>query len=235
MGSDLTVCQSARVSFDKRTTPVGHDNKDIVVDDGLQSVGIPALSERDTKLINYLASHGHWSPFAHPQICLRITAPIFVARQCQKHVVGFVWNEVSRRYVDAEPTFFVPDAWRKRADNKKQGSSDEVVEDEIIWFDHYEGGSSYRDIPVAYKEFCNDALWLYKQMIEVGVAPEQARMVLPQAAYTQWYWTGSLAAYARFYKQRTDDHAQKEIQDLAKMVGDVIQPLFPVSWAALTA
>jgi thymidylate synthase (FAD) len=212
MGDDMRVVDAARVSFDKT-----HENY---------------TPEQNTRLIKYLADHAHWSPLAHPQICLRITAPIFVARQCQKHVVGFVWNEVSRRYVDAEPTFFVPDGWRQRADNKKQGSSDELIDPVVFWFG--DDGVNIK-LSEAYKQYCEDILSLYKQMIEEGVAPEQARMILPQSMYTQWYWTGSLAAYARFYKQRTDDHAQKEIQDLAKMVGDVIQPLFSVSWEALTS
>lgn len=218
MGDDLMVVNAARVSFDKEvywdTNPYTCNYE---------------LSGRDTKLIKYLANHGHWTPFAHPQITLRMTAPVFVRTQCFKHKVGFTENEVSRRYVDAEPTFFVPDGWRQRADNKKQGSSDETLT-------HVYDPTCELNLPITpyIRDLYSDIIGVYHQLLNAGVAPEQARMILPQSMYTQWYWTGSLAAYARFYKQRTDDHAQKEIQDLAKMVGDVIQPLFPVSWSALT-
>lgn len=197
MGSDLTVVNAARVSFGK--------HKD-------------TFDDSDAKLIKYLCRHGHWTPFAHPQICLRMKAPVFVRTQCFKHKTGFVENEVSRRYVDDAPTFYIPDVWRGRpTDGAKQGSSGEVkLESEVEGF----------------FEYC---LRYYQMMLAKGVAPEQARMVLPQSMYTQWYWTGSLAAYARFYKQRSDSHAQKEIQDLAKMVGETIQPLYPASWEALTS
>lgn len=209
MGSDLMVVNAARVSFAKHRDEFG---------------------DQDKKLLGYLASHGHWTPFAHPQICLRIKAPIFVRTQCFKHKQGFVENEVSRRYVDDEPEFFVPDAWRGRPQNSKQGSSDETI-DNIVFLGITENWRS--DINDLVYNHYDSSLRLYSSMIKAGVAPEQARMALPQSMYTEWYWTGSLAAYARFYKQRTDEHAQKEIQDLAKMVGDILQPLFPVSWSAL--
>lgn len=196
MGDDLMVVNAARVSFNK--------HKD-------------TFEESDEKLIKYLVSHGHWTPMAHPQICLRMKAPIFVRTQCFKHKQGFVENEVSRRYVDKEPEFFVPEEWRGRPKNSKQGSSDEIIP---------LNNEEFTD----FYEYVVDA---YKKMIEVGVAPEQARMILPQSMYTEWYWTGSLAAYARFYKQRSDPHAQKEIQDLAALVSTVIQPLFPISWSVL--
>lgn len=198
MGSDLTVVNAARVSFNK------HKEE---------------FDESDSKLIKYLASHNHWTPAAHPQITLRMKAPVFIRTQCFKHKQGFVENEVSRRYVDDMPTFFYPSSWwGKPVGNAKQGSSEEEIK-------------GYDDPYDVLVKFC---LTQYESMIEAGVAPEQARMVLPQSMYTEWYWTGSLAAYARFYKQRSDPHAQKEIQDLAQMVGDIIQPLFPVSWEALT-
>ncbi len=235
VGSDLTVVNAARVSFDKESDwedycwscdhaskgwhndscpECGEDNTGRVLDNGQR------LAEGDVKLIRYLATHGHWTPFSHCFVTLRETVPIFVARQRFKHMVGFSYNEVSRRYVDDEPDFFVPDAWRKRADNKKQGSSDETTGD---W-----GFGMYN----AAVGKCLD---VYKDMLAYGVCPEQARMVLPQSMYTSYYVSGSLAAWARMYKQRIDAHAQKEIQDLAKMVGDIIAPLFPVSWGALTA
>ena len=153
--------------------------------------------------------------------------PIFVARQRLKHFVGFTYNEVSRRYVDDEPEFYIPEVWRSRPEgNVKQGSGGQNLNGCIVY-----DRLSCTD---AYKLFLSHAEDLYKGMIQEGVAPEQARMVLPQSMYTSYYVTGSLAAFARFYKQRIDNHAQKEIQELAKQVGDIIAPLFPVSWGALT-
>lgn len=160
----------------------------------------------------------HWSPFAHTAISLHLKMPIFVARQIMKHTTGIEYNEVSRRYVDSDPEFYVPDVWRKKADNVKQGSSDEAV-------DLYWGPEHLYERPLA----------VYKRMLEVGVAPEQARMVLPQSMYTEVIATGNLYAWANMYIQRSDSHAQKETQDLAKQIGEIIQPLFPVSWDALVA
>lgn len=205
MGTDLTVVNSARVSFNKESAFIGGE-----------------LPTGDQRLIQYLAKHGHFTPFTHPQITLRETIPIFVARQRFKHVVGFSYNEVSRRYVDDTPEFYVPDTWRSRPDGSmKQGSGDAHPQ-----------SSAWR---IAYDTFLNHAESLYRDMISGGVAPEQARMVLPQSMLTSYYVTGSLAAFARLYKLRADSHAQKEIQDLADQIGKVISPLFPVSWAALTA
>src|SRR5690554_1403855 len=223
MGNDLTVVNAARVSFDKesewevRTTSEG------------VSCGV-RLSEKDVKLINYLAKHNHFTPFTHPQITIRETVPIFVARQRFKHVVGFTYNEVSRRYVDDEPEFYVPEVWRSRPEGSvKQGSGDIRI-DEIIPL----RGAKPCSVSTLYAEVLDECLHLYNSMIARGIAPEQARMVLPQSMYTSYYVTRSLAAFARFYKQRIDDHAQKEIQELARQVGDIIQPLYPVSWKALT-
>src|SRR5690554_3999650 len=215
MGSDLTVVNAARVSFDKESEWEG------VFMHGC--IEYPELSDKDEKLIRYLAKHNHFTPFTHPQITLRETVPIFVARQRFKHVVGFTYNEVSRRYVDDEPVFYLPEVWRSRPEGSvKQGSGEGVV-DEL-----------QRLCDSMYASSANSCLNTYNLMIEKGVAPEQARMVLPQSMYTSYYVTGSLAAFARFYKQRIDDHAQKEIQELAKQVGAIIQPLYPVSWRALT-
>lgn len=178
-------------------------------------------TEQNNKLLAYLAKHNHWSPFAHPQITLHVKCPIFVARQDFKHVVGFARNEVSRRYVDTPPEFYTPDVWRSRPEGSiKQGSGGE-----------HENNSQYVD---DYSKFVARVSGLYWGMIEEGVAPEQARMVLPQSMYTSYYVTGSLAAWARAYKQRIDAHAQVEIQDLAKQWDEVIKPLFPESWEALT-
>lgn len=209
MGDDITIVNAARVSFDKES-----DWESLYIDNELTH----CLSDRDKKLINYLARHNHWSPFAHTSIQLRVTAPIFISRQLGKHQVGLVWNEVSRRYVDEEPVFFFPDKWRKRAENKKQGSSDESVclkDDESV------------EIAV------DECLIVYEMLLDKGVAPEQARMILPQNMITSWIWTGSLIAFHRVYKQRTDEHAQKEVQDVAHKIGAICEELFPYSWRAL--
>ena len=173
-------------------------------------------------LLNHIRKMpSHWSPFAHTAISLHLKMPIFVARQIMKHTTGIEYNEVSRRYVDSEPEFYVPDVWRKKADNVKQGSSDEASE--------------------AYGQITQMACAMgasvraYTDALEAGVAPEQARMVLPQSMYTEVIATGNLYAWANLYIQRTDSHAQKETQDLAKQIGEIIQPLYPVSWAALVA
>lgn len=205
MGTDLTVVNAARVSFDKQSEYEYDPYNDLYV-----------LSHQDQKLINYLAKHKHWTPFAHPQITVHIKAPIFVARQLGKHQVGMVWNEVSRRYVDSEPEFYSPGVWRKRAENVKQGSSEDTVNAEWHPAHLYEK-------PLA----------VYKTMLERGVCPEQARMVLPQSMYTEWYWTGSLSAFARVCKLRLDTHTQKETRDVAQQIHAIIKPLFPISWKAL--
>lgn len=210
MGNDIAVVNAARVSFNKES------NYDFVGDiDGEWKLVLP---DSDAKLIKYLASHSHWTPFSHPQITVRVKAPIFVARQLFKHKVGFTENEVSRRYVDDKPEFYVPDVWRGRPENgAKQGSSDKVVSDKM------EG----------YQLFLQSALHHYNTMIREGVAPEQARMILPQSMYTEWYWTASLAAYARMCKQRLDPHAQQETRFIAEKISNIIKPLFPISWSVL--
>lgn len=227
MGDDLRVVNAARVSFDKES-----EWDDDGVDDGLQMYD-PILSEKDQKLLTYLAKHGHWTPFSHVMISMRETVPIFVARQRFKHMVGFTYNEVSRRYVDDTPEFYVPDAWRLKSENKKQGSSDETIDH---FGDHGLASEAYQTVGNAYDNLIDHAVMLYSDMLDAGVAPEQARMVLPQSMYTSYYVTGSLAAWARAYKQRIDAHAQKEIQDLAKQWGDIINgiPELKYSWKALT-
>jgi len=174
--------------------------------------------EQNEKLIAYLAKHNHWSPFAHTSITLRICAPVFVARQLVKHQVGLVWNEVSRRYVDEEPVFYFPDKWRKRADNVKQGSSDKECTD--------------FDINTVI-DTISDTLLTYNMLLEDGVAPEQARMVLPQNMMTTWFWTGSMLAFHRVFQQRTDPHAQKETAEVGHSIGEICNNLFPISWKAL--
>lgn len=237
MGSDLTVVNAARVSFHKESSYIYYDDDGEVIDfpqpwetDNYDNFD---LSSQDQKLIKYLASHNHFTPFTHVQITMREKVPIFVARQRFKHMVGFTYNEVSRRYVDDAPEFFVPDAWRKRAEDKKQGSSDEIVE--FLTYNRFEGIN--RETPTELAErFHGIALKFYNELLINDIAPEQARMILPQSMYTTYYCTGSLAAWARAYKLRIDPHAQKEIQDLAKMWNDVITgiPELKYSWKALT-
>ena len=216
MGTDLTVVNAARVSFDKEAEWANE-----FWDENWE---MPRLTAKDKGLINYLAKHKHFTPFTHPQITLRYTVPIFVARQEFKHIVGFTRNEVSRRYVDDTPEFYMPETWRSRPEGSvKQGSGKDEVKETC----------NGHDVGQAYFEFVEDAKDFYNQLLDSGIAPEQARMILPQSMYTSYYVTGSLAAFARFVKQRTDPHAQVEIQELAKMVDKVIKPLFPVSWGAL--
>ena len=218
MGTDLTVVNAARVSFDKASfweySTVEHPEFGPIRDEH--------LSVADTKLIHYLAKHNHWSPFAHTSIQLRIKAPIFVARQLVKHQVGGVWNEVSRRYVDSEPEFYFPEVWRGRpTDGAKQGSSGEVTHVHGVLVSH---GAQYA---------ASTALGTYNQLIEGGVAPEQARMILPQNMMTEWYWTGSLTLFARVCKERLAPGAQAETRDVASLIAREVELLFPVSWNAL--
>jgi len=207
MGSDLTVVNAARVSFNKESeweiiTPAGP----------VENV----LTEKDERLINYLAKHNHWTPFGHCFLQFRIKAPIFVARQLAKHQVGLVWNEVSRRYVDDDPEFFIPTKWRGKAKNKKQGS----VESYNV---------NYNTAPLMmYVSQC------YKNMLNAGIAPEMARMFLPQNMYTEWYWSGSLAAFSRVCSLRTQDDAQQETRFISNLIGLECKDLYPVSWKALT-
>lgn len=235
MGSDLTVVNAARVSFAKEsdwedyccmcgemasqhgpyTDPPHYA---VSIDDGRTGV----LGDRDKKLIRYLARHKHWTPFGHPQVTLHIKVPIFVARQLHKHQVGFVVNEVSRRYVDEEPEFYAPEFWRGRAEDKKQGSSGELNE------------MHQHTLESELERFYNNAFHLYEHMIKsLGVAPEQARMVLPLSCFTEFYMTGSLAAWSRLYNLRIQPDAQKEVREVAEQIGSIIAPLFPVSWNAL--
>lgn len=203
MGDDDTVCNAARVSMDKTADMF--------------------TVNQNAKLISYLAKHNHWSPFAHCTIQMRFTAPIFIARQLAKHQVGFAWNEVSRRYVDTPPSFWLPEGMelRMRADNVKQGSSDAVHPDSKQFMRRWEDLYMYVEI-------------LYNDMISKGVCPEQARAILPQSAVTQWIWTGSLYAWSRMYKLRADPHAKREVQSYAQQVGEIASKYFPLSWNALT-
>ena len=202
MGSDLSVVNAARVSFGKKHT---------------------AMTEGDKKLINYLAKHEHWSPFAHATLQIHIEAPIFVARQLVKHQVGLAWNEISRRYVDSDPEYFYPDTWRSRPVDKKQGSGDET----IVWLDRNQRvGAAVNKVV----ELANDT---YQKMLDAGISPEQARMVLPQNTITEWYWTGSLYAFARVCNLRCKEDAQEETRDVAWGIDKLARDNFPESWNAL--
>ena len=213
MGTDKTVVDAARVSFSKRTQ----------WERNIPSTGIYELSDRDKKLINYLAEHNHWSPFGHCSISLHIGAPVFVARQLVKHTVGLCWNEVSRRYVDHPPEFCSPDTWRGRPVDKKQGSSDETV----VWLSREER------VGTAVQKAEQHSAELYEEMITAGVSPEQARMVLPQSMMTEWYWSGSLYAFARVCNLRCKDDTQEETREIAWKIDEIANKYFPVSWPAL--
>lgn len=181
------------------------------------------FSGKDEKLISYLAKHKHWSPFAHTSVKFRVSAPIFVARQLVKHQVGGVWNEVSRRYVEDEPVFYFPKVWRGKPETAKQGSSDKKLE--MIYPEC--------DLEMWIESQTSEQLSLYNKCLEVGMAPEQARMILPQNTMTSWIWTGSLVFWDRVCKLRMDSHAQQETQDVAIQIDKICSELFPVSWKAL--
>jgi len=199
MGSDLTVANAARVSFAK------HKEE---------------LDEGDEKLIKFLAVHGHWSPFSHVFMQFKIDAPIFVARQLQKHQVGLAWNEVSRRYVDSEPEFYSPTEWRRRAVDKKQGSMSEPV-------------PSQKVVNSIKKEYDTVALDCYNRLLKLKVCPEQARMLLPQDMMTSWYWSGSLYAFSRVCNLRLKEDAQAETREVAQSISNHCAIEFPISWKHL--
>jgi thymidylate synthase (FAD) len=222
MGTDLSVVNAARVSFDKVSEWEWVDCGKGPCAPGCTHYW-KKLRSTDEKLISYLAKHNHWTPFAHTAITLRLTAPVPIRTQCFKHKAGFVENEESRRYISKAPEVFYPKEWRKAPTNgAKQGSSEAF------------GEADQSIIRIVYETTVNKAVEKYEWMIKVGVCPEQARFVLPQGVLVSWVWTGNLASYARFYGLRTDPHAQREVQDLAVLVGQIIEPLFPVSWKALT-
>jgi len=208
-GNDLTVANSARVSFAKESEMEDY------------AWGPPKLKSKDAKLIRYLAREKHISPFGHCFATFRVKAPIFVARQLVKHKF-LRWNEVSRRYVDDEPEFYVPDVWRGRSADKKQGS--EGVVEPVIY--GKVGGTTPTD-------FAYGDLSLYKMLLEQGVAPEMARMVLPQSTMTEWYWSGSLDAFADMCRLRCASDTQAETQEVAWAISLKMEELFPVSWGAL--
>jgi len=204
MGDDLTVVNAARVSFNKVSE--------------LECIDMQkskyAMKHDDEKLIKYLAKHKHISPFGHCFASFHVKAPVFVARQLVKHKF-LRWNEVSRRYVDDEPEFYLPDQWRGRSKDKKQGS-DGTVQTFVSDWDTY-----------------NHSLKIYKDLLKDGVCPEQARMVLPQSMMTEWYWSGSLDAFADMCTLRCKPDTQYESQLVANQIDDMMSEKFPVSWEAL--
>ena len=195
MGSDVTVVNSARVSFGKKSNNT-------------------YTTDKDDKLISYLAEHKHMSPFGHCFASFHVKAPIFVARQLVKNKF-LRWNEISRRYVDEEPEFYDPDVWRGRAEDKKQGSEGEVISNANVFYHN------------------TRSLMTYKQLLSEGVCPEQARMVLPQSMMTEWYWSGSLDAFADMCNLRCASDTQEETRTVATQISDRMRKLFPVSWGAL--
>ena len=204
MGDDLSVVNSARVSFGKKSDYM------MRVHNGEAKV----LQHKDNRLIKYLAREKHKSPFNHAFATFHVKAPVFVARQLVKHEY-MPWNEISRRYVDSEPEFYVPDVWRGRSADKKQGSEGEVKTNANVEYHN------------------NVMLQLYKQQLDEGVSPEQARIHLPQSMMTEWYWSGSLFAFAKMCGLRLKEDTQAETRIVAEKVEDVMATLYPVSWEAL--
>ncbi|UCR75317.1 thymidylate synthase [Alcaligenes phage vB_Af_QDWS535] len=217
MGSDLSVVNAARVSFDKESA----------LEDGV-------LKQADERLIHYLAKHKHLSPFNHTFICLRATVPLFVARQLVKHEY-MPWNEVSRRYVDSPPQFHYPTEWRKAAENVKQGSSSEIVKEidmEVMGFNSSKI-SIKRSPEDVYRNYIRLAEEIYTNLINGGVCPEQARMILPQSMLTTVYWSGTLGAVAKMLSLRLPEDTQKETREVAAQVYNLVEPVFPISLKAL--
>jgi thymidylate synthase (FAD) len=204
MGDDLSVVNAARVSFGKKSDWM------MRVHNGEAKV----LQHKDDKLIKYLAREKHKSPFNHAFATFHVKAPVFVARQLVKHEY-MPWNEISRRYVDSEPEFYVPDVWRGRAQDKKQGSAGVVKTNANIEYHN------------------NVMLQLYNQQLDEGVSPEQARMHLPQSMMTEWYWSGTLYAFAKMCGLRLKEDTQAETRVVAEKIEDVMIKLYPVSWEAL--
>ena len=204
MGDDLSVVNAARVSFGKKSDymPRIHNGEAKV------------LQHKDNRLIKYLAKHKHKSPFNHTFTTFHVKAPVFVARQLVKHEY-MPWNEISRRYVDSDPEFYVPDVWRGRAQDKKQGSAGVVKTNANIEYHN------------------NVMLQLYKQQLDEGVSPEQARIHLPQSMMTEWYWSGTLYAFAKMCGLRLKEDTQAETRIVAEKIEDVMIKLYPVSWEAL--
>jgi len=221
MGSDLSVVNKARVSFGKKSKwEYGED-------------GTHYLSYKDAKLIKYLAEHKHLAPFGHSFASFHIKAPIFVARQLVKHKF-MRWSEVSRRYVDDPPEVYVPEVWRGKSKDKKQGSEGVVdLRGVNSCGEPYQGRFGEANLAYVVYEDQHHMVNVYNTLIEQGVAPEQARMVLPQSTMTEWYWSGSLDAFADMCKLRCKEDTQYETRLVADQISKEMKQLFPVSWEAL--
>ena len=230
MGTDLSVVNAARVSFGKKSKLECY-NKD------------HRLSKDDTGLIKYLAKHKHMSPFGHCFASFHIKAPIFVARQLVKHKF-LRWNEISRRYVETGPEFYVPEVWRGKAEDKKQGSAGEAEAAKGYFYYEYKDDESeipYRyqvgvDTPLSdvYDHYNERTMHFYEDLLNKGVCPEQSRMVLPQSVMTEWYWSGSLDAFSDMCNLRCKEDTQYESRIVADQISEIMGVLYPVSWEALT-
>ena len=215
-GDDLSVVDAARCSFDKKSEAAWREGEEF------------GLKESDIKLIKYLATHKHFSPFNHSFISVRVKAPVFVARQLVKHKF-MPWNEVSRRYVQSDVEFYTPESWRKAAENVKQGSSDEAIDISILG----DMENPERSCVFHPHEVNDVALDTYNKLLELGVCAEEARMVLPQSMMTTWIWSGTLGAFCDMLVLRLDEHTQYETRVVAQQVAEIVKGLFPVSYKAL--
>lgn len=244
-GSDLSVVNAARVSFDKVSTwdvnQSGFLKKRVLKKSDASLINFLARGFKTQEwdalidevmsaghcddvagiLRQYKASAVHFAPFCHASVTLRLTVPVFVARQLVKHQIGMTWSEVSRRYVSDEPSFWFPDVWHTRPEDVKQGSGDPA--------------SNMPDLDKKARAATESCLLAYEELLAEGVAPEEARIVLPLNHMTTVIWTGTLLAWSRVCNQRLDPHAQGATQEAAKSIRDIVQPLFPVSWEALVA
>ena len=216
MGTDLDVVNAAKVSFSKESEWEWQTEYEC----GVPVSDTPILADKDKKLINYLATHDHWTPFAHTALKFRCSAPVPIRTQAFKHKIGMVENEESRRYISSTPEIYVPEFFRAKPEGSiKQGSAGEHPRsDEFLQ---------------RYKEKTEECVGLYLTMLNGGICPEQARFILPQGAIVNWIWTGNLVSFANFYNKRTDTNAQYEVRLLAESVGKQIAEIFPVSWKAL--
>jgi len=223
-GDDLSVVNAARCSFDKES------DWEILCDGMCFTCECEGnnkkLKDSDAKLINYLASYKHYSPFNHSFISVRVKAPVFVARQLVKHKF-MPWNEVSRRYVKDEPEFYFPETWRKAAENVKQGSSNESISEGDSFYNPHER------IKNGLNNLVKESIKLYNEILEEGGCAEQARVVLPQNMMTTWVWSGTLGAFCDMLKLRLDPHTQYETRLVAQEVAKIVEGLFPVSYKAL--
>lgn len=229
-GTDLTVVNAARVSFNKESEWIEHHgDAEVIV--STEELMYPVLKSSDARLITYLAKHKHFSPFNHSFISVRVKAPIFVARQLVKHKF-MPWNEVSRRYVDDEPEFYIPNDYRAKAKNVKQGSSEELITGLMYLFNDA-NGDCHGDPKDAVEYSTQISLEIYQSLLDKGVCAEQARMVLPQNMHTEWIWSGTLNAFCDMLKLRLEKHSQYESRIVANKVAKEIKTLFPVSFNAL--